>query len=301
MLETPRESLHSHLFAGSFGTGSRLTQPYSSILKKLGVKTVVALPGVGENMQDHNAAGTAYPTLTNITGRTILAAMPTAADILGANFSAVAASTLANLPLWAQQASNYTNGAVSTKAFLRRFTVQHDLIFRKNVTIAELFPTNAGTALIPQLWVTMPFSWGSVHLGDLNKIDEPVIDSGLLRFDIDYQLLTAATKLSRRAYHSAPLTDIVGPEATPGDAVLPVEADDDAYRVYLRQNCEFPLDCFVCVRGWANEMIQRRMPFMSWGHVPCCPRISAVSLTPGSRSTERRMCGLSMPPSSPCS
>jgi choline dehydrogenase len=189
-------------------------------------------------MQDHNAAGTAYPTLTNITGRTVLAALPTAADVLGANLSAIAASTLANLPLWAQQASNYTNNAVSAKAFLRRFTVQHDLIFRKNVTIAELFPTNDVTVIIPQLWVTMPFSWGSVHLGNVSNIDEPVIDSGLLRFEIDYQLLTGATKLSRRAYHSAPLTDIVGPEAVPGDSVLPVEADDAAYWAYLKENCE---------------------------------------------------------------
>ncbi|KAJ4419204.1 hypothetical protein N0V82_005111 [Gnomoniopsis sp. IMI 355080] len=214
--------------------GSGVGNP--KILRRLGIQTKVDLPGVGESMQDHHALSTVYNTTTNIIGRTNHAALPTAQDVLGNKTVALSASLLASLPAMATTASQKTGGAISAAAFKKRFQVQHDLIFNKNVTIAELYPTNEGSYIIPQMWTTVPFSWGSIHLGAAGNIDEPVIDSGLLQFDIDTQLLEPILRLSRNAYTSVPLTDLVGAEISPGESVLPLNATSEQYATYIKEN-----------------------------------------------------------------
>lgn len=190
-------------------------------------------------MQDHHALSTVYNTTTNIVGRTNHAALPTIHDVLGNKTAALSASLLANIPSMATTASQKIGGAISPAAFEKRFQVQHDLIFTKNVTIAELYPTNEGSYIIPQMWTTVPFSWGSIHLGAAGNIEEPVIDSGLLQFDIDTQLLEPILRLSRKVYTSAPLTDLVGAEISPGEDVLALDATDEEYAAYIKGNGKY--------------------------------------------------------------
>lgn len=206
------------------------------ILEKLGIEVKVPLPGVGESMQDHNAASLTYALKVNLTGRFPFATMPTAHDVFGNQTSAIAASTRAKLADWAKAASAANGGAISPKAFQKRFQVQHDLIFKKNVTIAELFPTNSGTSVLAQFWTTMAFSWGSVHLGAPDKIDEPVIDPKILFFDFDSQMLAGVGRLNQKAYTTAPLTDLVGTNISPGEDTLPLNATDDQWASFIRGN-----------------------------------------------------------------
>ncbi|KAG6364987.1 hypothetical protein INS49_006592 [Diaporthe citri] len=194
------------------------------ILKKLGITTKVSLPGVGESFQDHNAMGMAYATKDVINGRLPFAVMVTADDVFGDNKSAIVKSSRAQLASWAKIASKASGGAISEKAFLKRYQVQHDLIFRENVTIAEIFPTNGGTNIIQQFWASLPFSYGSIHLGAANKIDEPVIDPKLATFDFDVQTMASLAKLSREVYRLPPLSGLVTAELVPGESTLSFDA-----------------------------------------------------------------------------
>ncbi|KXX73018.1 Glucose oxidase [Madurella mycetomatis] len=208
------------------------------ILKKLGIKTKVNLPGVGESMQDHNGISMMYALNSNIEGRIPFATMPTAYDVWGNETSAIAASARAKLAEWAKVVSASTQGALSPAAIEKRFRVQHSLIFERNATIAELFPTSVGTQILAQFWTSMPFSWGSIHLGAAGKIDEPVIDPGLLTIDFDRDMVTSVGRLSQKAYSTAPLTELVATNISPGYDVLPLDASDDQWADFVTGNVQ---------------------------------------------------------------
>ncbi|KID84877.1 glucose oxidase [Metarhizium guizhouense ARSEF 977] len=206
------------------------------ILKKLGIETKVDLPGVGESMQDHHSLSLTYATAANIDGHTPFATMVTAHDVFGNKTSAMAAWSRAKLAQWAKMASKSCDGALSPKAIETRFNLQHDLIFKKNVTIAELFPTSARTTVVGQFWTTMPFSWGSVHLGSSTDINEPVIDPKLLSYDFDFNMLTAVGRLSQKAYSTAPLSDLITSNTSPGYDKLPLDATEAQWATYIKKN-----------------------------------------------------------------
>ena len=201
------------------------------ILKKLGVKVKSAVPGVGENMQDHNAMVTVYGTTNNIVGYTPFATLVTAQDVLGNKTAALAASSRSQISAWAQAASKYTGGAIAAKAYEKRFQVQHDLIFKQNVTIAEIYPTNLGSAIVSQLWTTHPFSWGSVHLKSLDSFDNPIIDPNIFSLQFDIDVLAAVARKEQQAYSTPPLSTFVTP-----NQILPTDATDAQWTAYVRAN-----------------------------------------------------------------
>jgi choline dehydrogenase len=204
---------------------------YCSILKKLGVKVKSAVPGVGENMQDHHGIGTVYSTSRNLVGNTPFATLVTAQDVLGNKTAEVAASSRSQISAWAQAASKYTGGAIDAKAYEKRFQVQHDLIFKQNVTIAELYPSNTGSIIASQVWTTHSFSWGSVHLKSLDKFDEPVIDANIFALQFDVDLLAAVSRKEQQAYSTPPLSTYVLP-----NQILPANATDAQWTTYVRAN-----------------------------------------------------------------
>ncbi|KAF2850036.1 GMC oxidoreductase [Plenodomus tracheiphilus IPT5] len=202
-----------------------------TILKKLGVKVKSAVPGVGENMLDHNAMVIVYGTTNNLVGDTPFATLVTAQDVLGNKTAAMAASSGSQISAWAQAASKNTGGAITAKAYEKRFQLQHDLIFKQNVTIAELYPTNLGSAIVSQLWTTHPFSWGSVHLKSLDSFDDPVIDTNIFSLQFDVDLLAAVARTEQKAYSTPPLSTFVAP-----NQVLPLNATDAQWTSYVRAN-----------------------------------------------------------------
>jgi len=206
-----------------------------SILKSLGIKTKVALPGVGESMQDHQSMSMRYSVNGTLSGKFLYATMPTARDVFGDRLASVAASTRAKLGQWARQTSALTGGAISALAIEQRYRVQHDLIFKKNSTVAELFPTAAGTTLVAQFWTSLPFSWGSVHLGHKDRIEEPVIDPRTAMFDFDVEMLAAVGKLNQKAYSTAPLSSVISAY----DPALPLGSTDEEWKTYVRNTGKF--------------------------------------------------------------
>lgn len=208
-------------------------------MKKLGIDVKVNLPGVGESLLDHNIVGMTYNYASNDSldnGRIQFATMPTAQDVFGDKTASIAASSLAKLPEYAKALSATSDGAISASAIEKRFRIQHDLIFKKNVTVAELFPTNTGSNIFAQFWTSMPFSWGSVHLGSKDGIDEPVITPNIMATDFDVEMLTAVGRLSHKAFVTPPLSELIGDNTSPGYSILPLNASDKQWATYFKGN-----------------------------------------------------------------
>lgn len=206
------------------------------ILKKLGIKTKLSLPGVGESLQDHNIVAMTYSLKQQFVGRIPYATMPTAHDLFGNKTASIASSSLTKIGEYAKQLSSTFDGAISADAIEKRFRVQHDLIFKKNVTVAELFPTNTGDGILAQFWTSMPFSWGNVHLGSRDGIESPVIVPNIMATDFDLKMLTVVGRLSQKAFATTPLSDLIADNLTPGYAALPLEASDDQWASFLKGN-----------------------------------------------------------------
>ncbi|KAF2678706.1 GMC oxidoreductase [Lentithecium fluviatile CBS 122367] len=216
--------------------GSGVGNP--KILSKLGIKIKVKLPGVGESMQDHNIIAMTYALKSSLDGGRIpYATLPTAQDVFGNKTASLAASTSAKLAEWAKALSDLSDGAISPSAIEKRFRIQHDLIFKKNVTVGELFPTNTGTGILAQFWTSMPFSWGSVHLGSKDKFNEPSITPNLFSAtDFDLDMLAAVGRLSQKSFATPPLSDLIADNVSPGYSKLPLNASDDQWGTFLKGN-----------------------------------------------------------------
>jgi choline dehydrogenase len=198
----------------------------TSILKKLGIATKVALPGVGENMQDHNVAGMSYAPKSPISGHLPYSALPSAQDVFGNETASFAASTLAKSSNWARTASALSDRAISASTIEKRLRIQHNSIFTKNVTIAQLYLSNLASGLFSQFW---PFLLGSVHLALTDKINDHVITLNLLSRDFDIIMLAAVGRLSRKAYSAPPLSDLIVANTSLGYSTLPPDVSDEQW------------------------------------------------------------------------
>ncbi|KAK8022749.1 hypothetical protein PG993_013516 [Apiospora rasikravindrae] len=207
------------------------------ILSALGIPTVVNLPGVGENFQEQPNTVLVYngttPDDLDTGAITPYAAFLTAADLFReTNLPALASRTLESLPAWSAQIAAANGRRISAKALERIFRVQHDLIFVKNVTVAEIIcfarPGQFGSAW----WPLLPFSRGSVHLGRRSR--DPVIDPQYLLADFDKTIAIAAGRAAQRFWRTAPMAESVGANTVPGPEALPdLNATDAQWGSYL--------------------------------------------------------------------
>ena len=209
------------------------------ILKSLGIETKIELPGVGENLieqpslilafsGDLEPSSSAYHTFA------------TAADLFGGDLASVEASTLASLSKWAQAAVDASgNDALNVTAVEKLMQIQHDLIFKQNVTAAEFITVVAQGLLASNFWILLPFSRGSVHLGSMDKIDEPIINPRFFLADFDLNATVTTGKLAQKFFLTEPMSAAVTGLLTPGPDVLPDNATDAQWEAYVRGSCEF--------------------------------------------------------------
>jgi choline dehydrogenase len=162
----------------------------SRLLSQYGIKTKVALPAVGENMQDQMNSVLKYTSSQEFDGITPYTVFPTAAQVLGSTFS----SPTGEVEGWVDAVSAYTSGFPSKAAFDKIFRVQLGLMFNQSVPVAEVYTgVSASTWVSSFNWLQMPFSRGSVHIGSTDPLKPPVIDPrfGLVDFDLQVGIATA--------------------------------------------------------------------------------------------------------------
>lgn len=160
----------------------------------------------------------------------------TASDLFGHDVDAVEASTRASLRKWAEAVVVASGSdAVNISALEQRLRIQHNLLFKGNITAAETLTVVApGGVLASNFWILFPFSRGSVHLQSVEKLDEPLIDSRLFLADFDRNATIAIGKLTQKFWLSEPMnTFVVGP-AVPGRSELPYNATNAQWMTYAR-------------------------------------------------------------------
>ncbi|KAI0191143.1 glucose oxidase [Xylaria flabelliformis] len=221
-------ALRSPLILESSGVGN------PSLLKKLGIETLIDLPGVGEYLQEQPNTILLYSSTYNASGSAPYATFSTAQDLFGDKTSAMKASTSAQIPNWAKKVVAASNGGIEEANVEKLLRTQHDLIFNKNVTIGESLSTFSGV-LVSAMWLLLPFSWGSVHLTSVDAIDTPAIDPRYFLVDFDLDVQIALGRQAQRFWHTKPVNDIVGDGLSPtGDGdVVPLNATDEQWIKYI--------------------------------------------------------------------
>ena len=217
-----------------------------NLLESLGIDIVVDLPGVGENLIDQ----TNHMQIFNSSLEPSNAGFHifvTAADLFGNDLPSIEASTRKNLPKWAKtivEAS--TEGALDIRAVEKLLQIQHDLIFKKKVTLSEIMCAGVAqgdtTFFGSPYWNLLPFARGSVHLKSADAINDPVIDPRFFLIDFDLDATVATAKLVRKFWTSEPMGDSVSGEISPGSDVVPGDATDEEWAAFHRNTgtCTFP-------------------------------------------------------------
>ncbi|KAI0405350.1 GMC oxidoreductase [Xylaria palmicola] len=220
-------ALRSPLILESSGVGN------PSFLNRLGIEAIIDLPGVGEYLQEQPNTIIAYNSRRNTSGFTPYATFATAQDLFGEKTVALQASTSAQIRDWAKKVAAASNGAVKTANVERLFRTQHDLIFKKNVTIGETL-TSVGDGFVGSaMWLLLPFSWGSVHLTSADAINAPAIDPKYFLVDFDLDVQIGLGRLSQRFWHTEPASGLVDDAILPTDEVVPQNATSEQWAGYI--------------------------------------------------------------------
>lgn len=220
-------ALRSPLILESSGVGN------PRLLNKLGIDTKIDLPGVGEYLQEQPNTAVVYYSQENMTGSAPYATFSTAEDLFGDETSAIKASTLANLPAWAETVAAASNGAADATKVEKLFRIQHDLIFEKKVTLGETLTATYGGFLVSAMWLLLPFSWGSVHLTSADAINAPAIDPKYFLVDFDLTVQTGLGRTAQKLWHTKPLSDHVAGAVMPTEDVVPLNATDEQWKRYI--------------------------------------------------------------------
>ncbi|KAI3394499.1 hypothetical protein diail_2633 [Diaporthe ilicicola] len=184
------------------------------VIGDIGVDTVIDLPGVGENLQEQPNSNLLFEGLLNVTGYATYATFATAEDLFGPQKLAVSDEVSANLTAYAESAASGSRGGLNVAALEKIFRIQHDLIFEKNVTIAETITTSSSGYLLTAWWCLLPFSRGRVHLASLDAVDSPLIDPQYFVADIDMVVEVATGKQAQSFWHKKPIAEYVGQNLT---------------------------------------------------------------------------------------
>lgn len=209
-----------------------------NLLRPMGIDVVLDLPTVGENLIDQPNVAILYGSSYNATEITPYATFATADKLFGRERATeLAESTKSRLADWAKGIAEASRGAVAAGAVEKQLNIQHELIFERKVTIAEIltgaFPNNLASVS----WALLPFSRGSVHLtsAENKDIDNPLINPRLLSNDFDMETQIASSKLSRELWETSPAKELAsGGPKTPTREQVPLNATDEQWRAFIR-------------------------------------------------------------------
>ncbi|KAF4201756.1 hypothetical protein CNMCM8927_001085 [Aspergillus lentulus] len=204
-------------------------------LRGLGIETRIDLPGVGENMQDQPNVPLLYAGNLNISGTSPYATFVTASQLFGEDVEDIAAATLSSIPTWAESLASSSKSNLNRSAIQHILILQHALIFKSNVTIAEILTSASGTILLSAFWLLLPFSRGSVHLSstDEKDINAPSIDPNFFQVDFDLQTEMAIGKLAQSFWEQESVKSL-SPVPMPGRG-LEGNATDPQWTAFIKE------------------------------------------------------------------
>ena len=225
-----------------------------SVLQAAGVTSIVNLPGVGENLQDHLRVQSSYILKPNYTSFDALKYNATYAaeqmalyqadqvseyDYTGSGYQFIswqqalgnASSSLISL---AQQAANASSPIDKYKlqylASTNATVPELETIFSDGYTGTKGYPANDSSeygintfSLISA--VLHPFSRGSVHISSSSIDSPPIINPNYMSNEYEIQALIAAAKKNRQIAQTMPLASAWTEEYEPGLNNVTTDAD----------------------------------------------------------------------------
>lgn len=209
-------------------------------MSRYGISTKIALPAVGENLQDQTNSAIIYTSIQNSTGYGPFVAFTDLADLFGNATAELAASTNASIKSWAAAVSNANNNSVSASALEYLFQIQHNLIFKHAVPSAEIITTFSGNLLAGVFWGLLPFSRGNVHINSPDPLLYPQINPNFFLLDFDLAVQVAVAKLARKFWATAPASTLPATETQPGLVTVPEKASDAQWAAWVKRTSESP-------------------------------------------------------------
>lgn len=201
-----------------------------TVLSQYGIETVVELPTVGENLQDQINNELAYQPPTNFTatydnGGAQFVAYPSASHVFGTRESTISGDLKAQLSAYADAVVIANGNVTKASDLLEFFQMQYDLIFEDQVPFAEVLISISSGAWGAEYWGLLPFSRGSIHIGQGNSTAGAIINPNYFMLDYDVELQVATAKFIREVFATEPFAAIAGTETTPGFDVIATDAD----------------------------------------------------------------------------
>jgi choline dehydrogenase-like flavoprotein len=222
-----------------------------SILQEHGIDVVVDLPFVGENLQDQTTTDMFYTNnnSTNFTGLAGFAAYFDVDDVFGDGLTSFNTSIAQSIEDYAERTAN-ASGIIDRAVTEKLFRMQYDLIFKNKIPISEIIVSPAATGPITiEYWGLLPFSRGSIHINSSNASAPANINPNYFMLDYDIHQQIATAKMARKFANTAPFSEALSGEVTPGLATVPANASDADWEKWLKSTCESHL----------NESTKRRV------------------------------------------
>jgi len=224
------------------------------LLKQLEIKSLIYLPGVGENHQEHIFSSLQFElqpghlTFDAVRNNATFAAEQIALyNKTGGGIFGAADATLAFFPLssFLNQSSisslnqlfdSVAQQASPTELSKLQYPIQRDWVDTNSVPHIEIILWTKGVANLAanQSYVTLltglqhPTSRGTVHINSTDPLAAPVIDPRFLSNDFDSNSLLEAVKFAQRITRSSPLA---------GDIVNGTTSSDSELLNQIRENC----------------------------------------------------------------
>ncbi|GAA5859184.1 hypothetical protein JCM8547_008906 [Rhodosporidiobolus lusitaniae] len=210
------------------------------ILKPLGIETVIDLPGVGENLQDHPAIVNVYKLKPNVTSLDDLANPAVLTAALAEFATGQGVLTEALYPLSYLTLNDFTSPSdLSTIADLgsqaknpqlsNRVWNAYQGLYGKGVPVLELLGINVyfgnSTGEPGESYISLAgclqhaLSRGSVHISSPSPLLPPLINPHYLSSPLDTFLLKRASQYLRRVAAQPGLARFIEEEVEPGRAV----------------------------------------------------------------------------------
>ncbi|KAI0647282.1 hypothetical protein C8Q79DRAFT_1009395 [Trametes meyenii] len=234
-----------------------------SILKGAGIKTLVDLPGVGENLQEHPLGAQDFELsgdfltfdllrndpaflaaqqaeyATNHTGVftdaiSVLAFVPIHAAASPPAISAIHNSAVQLLHSPHISALSRAQYAIQT-AWIRDATIAHfEFIMWPGGGLTALAPSPNASYITLNVGVMHPFSRGFVHINSSDPLAVPLVNPNYLDEEVDFQSFLEGMKFIRKISQSAPLSNAI---ARPHDPPANATSDADLVK-YIKDNLE---------------------------------------------------------------
>jgi choline dehydrogenase-like flavoprotein len=208
------------------------------ILDKYDIPIKVNISSVGENLQDQTNNGLSYAGKGFWVGAPTLSALPSAEQIYGGRVSGLASSIKSSLEDYAKAVSNFSNGAVQAANLLDAFELQYDLIFKSRVPFAEIVFLPLGHSFSSEYWPLLPFSRGNIHIQSADSSKAAAINPNYFMFEQDLDVQGNVAKFIRNTFGTAPLSELVAEEFSPGSDRVPQNASDSTWRDWAKSNCK---------------------------------------------------------------